>query len=261
MKFSIITCTYNSEKFLKDNIESVKKQIFNDFEHIFIDGFSKDETIKIIKSYQKEFPNQVKIFQYPPKGIANAFNKGIKIHSLGEYLFFLNSDDYFYDEKILEDVNNFLESNNFDWIYGKINVIEENKKLVGIWPKHWYLHWNYKNPIGKYFLKFFNFIPHQGIFIKKNIFKKFSGFNENLASLMDIEFWLKIKDKTKWIYFNKIIANYRIRQGAQSSDIKNIKFNQNEHREIQNKHLNLLEKPIAFIVNKIIRIKSKKNFR
>ena len=78
MKFSIITCTYNSEKFLKKNIESVKKQNFKDFEHIFIDGFSQGGTINIIKNYQTEFPQRVKLFQVEPKGISHAMNEGIK---------------------------------------------------------------------------------------------------------------------------------------------------------------------------------------
>jgi glycosyltransferase involved in cell wall biosynthesis len=77
--FSIITATLNSEKFLRDNIESVKKQTFQDFEHIFIDGFSNDATVEIIKEYQRERgESKVKIFQYPPKGVTDAFNKGIQ---------------------------------------------------------------------------------------------------------------------------------------------------------------------------------------
>lgn len=84
--FSIITCTYNSEKFLQENIDSVKSQTFKDYEHIFIDGYSTDDTNKIINKYIL-IDRRSKIFKYPPKGISNAFNLGIK-KSLGKYLFF-----------------------------------------------------------------------------------------------------------------------------------------------------------------------------
>lgn len=91
--FSIITCTYNSQKFIKKNLESVKAQIFMDYEQIIIEGQSSDKTVEIVKSFQKNNP-KIKLFSYPAKGISDAFNKGIK-HSKGKYLFFLNSDDSF----------------------------------------------------------------------------------------------------------------------------------------------------------------------
>lgn len=154
IRFSIITCTLNSEKYILRNIESVKNQTFNNFEHIFIDGFSKDNTVKIIKNYinnKNDYSNKIKLFQYEPKGIANAFNLGIK-HSNGEYLFFLNSDDYFYDNNVLIDVHKFLNENNLDWIYGMINVVDDKNIFRGLWPRRKILHFNYKN----FFWKIFN---------------------------------------------------------------------------------------------------------
>ena len=52
-KISIITVTKNSEKFLSENTLSVKSQNYENFEHIIVDGNSKDKTIKIINSYRK----------------------------------------------------------------------------------------------------------------------------------------------------------------------------------------------------------------
>jgi len=92
MKFSIITCTYNSEKYLQENINSVESQIFHNFEHVFIDGNSSDKTIEIIKKYQKKYPHTVKLLQCEPKGISNAMNHGIN-QSSGQYIIHLHSDD------------------------------------------------------------------------------------------------------------------------------------------------------------------------
>lgn len=96
---SIITCTWNSEKYLQECIESVKNQSWNlSIEHIFVDGLSTDRTLDIIQSYQEECKDRinVKILQSSPKGVYNAMNQGID-NATGEYLLFLNSDDYLED--------------------------------------------------------------------------------------------------------------------------------------------------------------------
>jgi len=200
MKFSIITCTYNSAQYIQKNINSVKNQTCQNFEHIFIDGFSTDSTIEIIEKYRQEFPEKVKLFQFPAKGISNAMNQGIE-KSSGEYLTHLHSDDSFYDNTVLQNVDEFIERKNKpDWIYGKINVVEKNDASVGTFPERKLLQLG-KNIFSSYFLKFFNFIPHQAVFIKKKTIEKFGCFDESLKSSMDYDLWIKIRNKTKFILF------------------------------------------------------------
>lgn len=252
MKFSIITCTYNSERHLQENIDSVKNQIFRDFEHIFIDGFSTDNTIEIIKKYQEEFPDRVSSFQFPTKGISNAMNQGIEKAS-GEYLIHLHSDDSFYDDSALQNATEFIDKNSEpDWVYGKINVIEENNTSIGIFPKNRMLQLG-GNIIGKYLLKFINFIPHQAVFIKKKILKKSDCFDETIRSSMDYDLWLKIRNKTNWFFLDKIISNYRIRPDAQSSGKKNKKENEYNVKIVQKRYLNNIELFFSTIINAVIR--------
>ena len=81
-----------------------------------------------------QLKNKVKIIIYLKKGVSSAFNKGIE-NATGKYLIFLNSDDYFYDNKVLKDSYDFLTANeNLDWIYGKINTVEVNDKSTGVFP-------------------------------------------------------------------------------------------------------------------------------
>ena len=94
MKISIITATYNSEKFIKSNIESVNNQTYQNIEHIIIDNKSKDNTLSIAKKNGKN----LKIFSDNDKGIYDAFNKGIN-ESSGEIISILNSDDFYTDKK------------------------------------------------------------------------------------------------------------------------------------------------------------------
>jgi len=259
-KLSVITCTFNSAKFLERNIKSVYNQKFKNFEHIFIDGFSTDGTLKIIEKYKSKFPDNVKIFKYKAKGISNAMNLGIK-HSSGEYLIHLHSDDSFYDNLVLTDVNSYLNNNNFDWIYGKRLIRNEDFSKVGFHPnKSIFLKKN-NNFIPKYILKFINFIPHQSVFIKKEVFNKFGLFDENLKSSMDPDLWLRIKDKTNWIYFDRVISNYCLRKGAQSSGKKNKIENKKNRKIVKKRYLNKIEMILSFFVDMLLSLKNKKNYR
>lgn len=255
--FSIITCTFNSAKFLQKNIKSVRNQSCINFEHIFIDGFSSDGTFDILKKYQSEFPDKVKIFQFEAKGISHAMNQGI-LKADGEYVIHLHSDDNFYDYEVLGNVLKFLEINNWpDWIYGKCNVVEENGDSIGLHPKRKIFQNSSNGYWGKYFLKFYNFIPHQAVFIKKGIFNKFGYFDETISSAMDRDLWLRIKDKTDWRFYNEIISNYCIRKGAESSSLLNRKKNQTNVRLIQKRYLNTWELFLSFIFNLIIEKRNK----
>ena len=92
LKISIITPTFNSEKYLERCIKSIQSQDYNNIEHIIIDGESTDETKNIINKYQN---NKTILISERDDGIWDAMNKGLKIAS-GDIVGFLNSDDYYY---------------------------------------------------------------------------------------------------------------------------------------------------------------------
>jgi len=100
IKFSIITVTKNSEKYLERNILSLKKQIYNNYEHIIIDSNSKDKTKKILRKYK----SGLRILSEEDEGLYYAMNKGIKLAS-GQVIGILNSDDFYYPKalKIIND--------------------------------------------------------------------------------------------------------------------------------------------------------------
>jgi glycosyltransferase involved in cell wall biosynthesis len=249
MKFSIITCTYNSEKYLEKNIEMLKSQTFDDFEHIFIDWNSTDKTVEIINEYKNEFPDKVKLYQQKPWWISKAMNEWI-IKSSWEYIIHLHSDDSFYNEKVLENVNDFLCKNDYDWIYWKANVVENNW-ITSMWlfPNRKIFQYNSMSKFGKYFLKFFNYIPHQAVFIKKEVFEKYWYFDETISSSMDPDMWLRIRNKTKWSFIDLIVCNYMIREDAQSSALKNIKENNKNKNIVSQKYLNIFEFGLSKIFN------------
>lgn len=210
--FSIITCTKNSKRFIDKNLNSVKNQTFTNYEHIFIDGFSKDNTIKMINSYKSKTGKSVIIQQKKPLGISDAMNQGIKI-AKGKYLIHLHADDFLQNNQILENIHDFLIEKDYpDWIYGQIQTVEKDRSPVGIFPKNKIFQKSFY-----WLLPFINFVPHQAVFIKTEIFDKYGYFDQKLSSKMDLDFWLRIGKKTNWIFFPEVISCYTLHSGAQSS--------------------------------------------
>jgi glycosyltransferase involved in cell wall biosynthesis len=222
--FSIITCSYNSEKFIEKNLKSVTNQSLQNFEHIIIDGFSQDNTYEIASKYAKNY-NHILIYQAKPKGIANAMNEGIKL-ARGEWLLFLNSDDYLNNNKVLENVDNFIKNNRANWYYGQAKYVGDFDRKQNIYPRRWY-HRHFFYPL----LFWINFINHQAIFLKKDLFEKYGLYREDLVGGMDYEYWLRIgaKNKPKFIPF--IISDFRV--GGFSTDPKNKIINKKETLKIR----------------------------
>ncbi len=228
--FSIITCTFNSERFIFENIKSVHKQTFLDYEHLFIDGDSNDFTKNIINEY-KNINKKVKLYVSPANGISSALNIGAK-KSKGKYIIYLNSDDSFHDRNVLKKVQKFLiMKSNVDWCYGQINVINEYNKHIGIFPK-----WKLLQLSNRFFLHFFNYIPHQAVFIKNEVFKKFGQFDESLRSSMDYDLWLRISSVTRYCFLPLLISNYRVHNKAESSAKKNRIITNKICLAVQKKH-------------------------
>jgi glycosyltransferase involved in cell wall biosynthesis len=212
MRFSIITCTYNSAAYLQENIDSVKSQTFDDFEHIFIDGFSADGTVEMINRYQEKFPGRVRLFQSNPKGIADAMNRGIE-NARGEYIIHMHSDDSFYDSAVLKKVSNFIEAAGApDLVYGKAKFINDTGSFRIIPHRKIYQkfrHW---------LLLLTNYIPHQATFIKKSIFENHGGFDEQYKNSMDYEMWLRLsKLDIRACFFDSILCNFSMRADSQST--------------------------------------------
>lgn len=112
IKISIVTVVYNGVNEIEHTINSVISQNFTNYEFIIIDGKSTDGTTEKIKS----FSNQIHQFvSEEDQGIYDAMNKGIKL-ARGEWIYFLNAGDTFYNEDVLKEL--FLFDFSEDLVYG-----------------------------------------------------------------------------------------------------------------------------------------------
>jgi glycosyltransferase involved in cell wall biosynthesis len=128
MKVSIITASYNSEKTIRKAIQSVISQTYKDIEYIIVDGASSDNTLNIVHEYQDKIST---IISEKDSGIYHAFNKGIEIAS-GDIVGFLNSDDCFANEHVIEEIVLHFKKTNCDVVYGDLIYQKEEQNI-----RHW----------------------------------------------------------------------------------------------------------------------------
>ncbi|MBC7605478.1 MAG: glycosyltransferase [Burkholderiales bacterium] len=175
-KIGIITINYNQKEGLRKTIESILNQTFSDFEYIVIDGNSTDGSKEIVEQHKHNITYAV---SESDTGIYNAMNKGI-LASNAEYLLFLNSGDCFYQNDTLAKAVE-LMTGDYGIYYGNLICLNKKRKRMEEWtfPK-------------KLTLGFFvqNSLPHQGSFIKKELFSSISLYNENLKVASDWEFFI-----------------------------------------------------------------------
>lgn len=100
IKVSIIIPIYNMEQWIGKAIETVEKQTLKEHEIICIDDGSTDQTLDLLYTYKQKYPN-IQVLHQENKGSGPARNLGI-MHAQGEYVAFLDADDYYYSEDALE---------------------------------------------------------------------------------------------------------------------------------------------------------------
>ena len=128
MRFSTIVPVYNVEKYLAKCIESILNQTNQDFELLLVNDGTKDNSQKIIDEYVAKYPDKVYGFVKENGGLSDARNYGVE-RAKGEYIIFIDSDDYV-DDELLEKVNDAIEKNaGVDVVgYNLVDVDESGKQ-------------------------------------------------------------------------------------------------------------------------------------
>lgn len=209
MKITVITISYNSDKYIEQTIKSVLNQTYDDFEYIIVDGNSSDNTVNIIKKYS----DRLTFISESDKGIYNAMNKGLKM-ATGDAISFLNSDDFFADSNVLSDVCAFFEKNKTDAVFANLKIVDEldTSKLIRF----------YKSDIFTLKkLKFGVMPPHPSMFIKSKLFRSFGGFDEEFKLSSDFELVTRFfyKYRASFSYFDRIVSI--MRNGGVSNKVVN----------------------------------------
>src|SRR3954454_911185 len=121
MKVSIITVCFNSEKTIRDTIESVLSQDYSHIEHIIVDGASSDGTMDIVHGYRERV---AKVICEPDNGIYDAMNKGVAA-ATGDVVGILNSDDFYDSSNVISCVLEAFDNQpGVDIVFGDVVFVQ-----------------------------------------------------------------------------------------------------------------------------------------
>jgi len=243
MKFSIITPSYNSAKTISDTINSIINQTHKDLEYIIIDGLSRDNTVDIVRKYQDN--NQIKLVSEKDAGIYDAMNKGVKM-TTGDIVGILNSDDFYYNDDVLNKVNKVFESDDsIDAVYGDLVYVDQDDitKQTRYWRSGEY---NEKN------INWGWIMPHPTVFIRKRVYDHSDKiFDTQFSIAADYELLLRLLkvNKIKVHYLPERITKMRA-GGTSGRDLKHRIRGWKELRLAWT--VNHLRVPSLFIVRRVL---------
>ena len=204
---SIIIPNYNCEKFICQTIESVIEQTYGNWEMIIIDDSSTDNSVSIIEKYANTNKRIHLIKLDKNSGVSNARNVGLQ-YAKGDYIAFLDSDDYWDKNKIQEQIS-FMKDQNIPLSYTSYIKIDEKDKKIGEIKVPESV--NYKKMLKS------NFIACSSAVVKKEIIGKLLFPPQKINQ--DHALWLSILKKGYIAYgLNKPLLFYRIRRNSVSSN-------------------------------------------
>jgi glycosyltransferase involved in cell wall biosynthesis len=203
---TIITVCLNSEKTIRQTIESVLSQNYINIEYIVLDGHSTDGTLEILKDYKKAHPDKFYFVSESDSGLYYAMNKGIDMAN-GNLIGIINSDDVYSNEAISDVVSAWLEYGCPDLVLGSTAIMNDACLVArGI----------AKPTIMKD--KFYVQIPHPSSFVRKSAYLKYGKFDTNFRYAADRDLMLRlIHANATFKILDSVLAYFR--QGGLGSRI------------------------------------------
>jgi glycosyltransferase involved in cell wall biosynthesis len=194
IKVSIITVCFNSEKTIRQTMESVLGQTYPNIEYIIKDGGSTDGTLAIVNEYLPKFNGRLKVVSSKDKGIYDALNQAIDM-ATGDLISFANSDDW-YEPNAVELAVEEHKKDKETFIYGIIRVVHDDKDMQVASGSHLFL----PNSL----------IPYPTWFIPRSLFQKYGKFSLDYKIGSDCDLVLKFfKNKVRFVRIDRVLSNFR----------------------------------------------------
>ena len=189
---SVIIPVYNGEKFIKDAINSVIEQTYDEIEIIVVDDGSYDNTMEIVRSF-----GNVRYFYRENKGVSASRNFGMSV-AKGRYIAFLDADDLYTPDKIKKQAE-LLECNtDIDVVYNDCKVVGKDLKVINILKGEYVLE-NQADFTAA--LLFRQIVPvPASIMIRKKCISGGIAYDERYTNAEDYDFIIKLAEGHKFFY-------------------------------------------------------------
>lgn len=206
MKISVITVVKNGAAYIKDTLDSVLSQSWQDIEHIVIDGGSTDETLSIVTTATRHSP-YLHVESAPDKGISDAMNKGLAF-ATGDVVCWLHADDFFAGTHVLEAVvQKFDENPEADWLTGGMLQVDAAGQTIRAFSVR---SWSRRRLLRG------NTLFHPATFIRRRVLEILGGFDSSLRYAMDYDLWLRLAERSDPVLINASLACFRVHSGSLS---------------------------------------------
>ncbi len=211
-KISVITAVYNNKETIVDALESVLSQSYHNVEHIVIDGGSTDGTVELVRAFGDKIE---KFVSEPDGGIYDALNKGISL-ATGDAVGFLNSDDVYAHDRVLEKIARAFQYEGVDSVYGDLNYVKRDdvSKVV----RHWKSHEFSRNKLRTGWMP-----PHPTFYVRRKIYEKYGGFDTSFKIAADYDSILRFLglNHISTTYIPEVLVQMRL-GGVSNRNIRSI---------------------------------------
>jgi glycosyltransferase involved in cell wall biosynthesis len=242
MKTSVAMCTYNGEKYIKEQLDSILNQSLPVDEIIICDDGSNDKTIEIIEQVKLENPNKISLYiNQTNLGSNKNFEKAISICT-GDYIFLSDQDDLWKKDKAKKIIEHFSQNESLEGVFSNADLINEKSKNFtenSLWNSICFMEGQLKKPIDLY----------RHIKLKSNVvtgatlcFKK--EITNIILPIPDVkkfyhDEWIAIilASRNNLGYLTDKLISYRIHSGQQIGTVGNLKKNRSKNHLIMSNHI------------------------
>jgi glycosyltransferase involved in cell wall biosynthesis len=207
---SVLFCVYNGEKYLKQSIDSILNQTYENWEMIAIDDGSTDSSLKTLQEYAQK-DSRIKVYTQKNIGLTKSLNKAIKLSS-GEYIARQDADDISSQDRFILQIKEF-EKDGVVLVTGKTEVVNiQNRTLIVTSPPKDF------EEMKKTIFKLNNPFTHGSLMIKKSFLEKINGYDENFISAQDFDMIIRLSNQGKFKVIDDVI--YKLRKHPESITVK-----------------------------------------
>lgn len=211
MQKSVALCTYNGEKYLKEQLESILQQSIAVNEIIVCDDNSTDQTFAILEKYQSQYPHLLSIYRNEKNlGYVKNFEKAIMLCS-GDLIFLCDQDDIWYKNKVESVEKVFVENLQATVLCHNINLLGNNQQEKNYWKARGFNVDKKNSEILEMTLLSGNIFPGMAMVISKDAKKKFFPLKKlNRLIIHDFELILQSCRENSLVILNEILGDYRL---------------------------------------------------
>jgi len=223
---SVVIAVYNGERFLRDALNSLFAQSFQDFEVICVDNGSSDDSLNVIEDVAQS-TREIRVIRHAPRGQSEARNAGAA-QARGRYIAFLDQDDVWYTDKLLHQVRVLEERSDVVLVHSDVDFIEDAGKVTKRRVTSKARRTASRSPLAQLIGMELCFILPSALLVRKAAFEAVGGFDPALIRGEDYDLCWRLAPQGRFEFIDSPAVGYRFHAGNFSQSVGGASFNGDE---------------------------------